>query len=125
VRPKRLLLTPVLALIALGGCPKTAPVQTAPEQARPLGELVPEGQSQPQPEQASPVLEAPPQPAHAYEPPQHAAPRIHVVKKGETLYGIARRYYNDGRQWRRIFQANRDRIQEPNQLPVGLRLIIP
>ncbi len=51
--------------------------------------------------------------------------RTHVVAKGETLSSIARKYYGDASKWKVIFNANRNRIADPNRLAVGTRLIIP
>jgi nucleoid-associated protein YgaU len=52
-------------------------------------------------------------------------PRVHIVQPGETLFGLAQRYYNDGRRWRRIYEANRERIPDPNKIRVGTKLIVP
>jgi 5'-nucleotidase len=49
----------------------------------------------------------------------------HVVAKGETLYSLARLYYNDQRRWRDIYEANRGAIRDPNRLRVGQELMIP
>ncbi|MCB9865272.1 MAG: LysM peptidoglycan-binding domain-containing protein [Phycisphaerales bacterium] len=49
----------------------------------------------------------------------------HVVAKGDTLYSIARAYYNDQAKWRTIYDANRSAIPDPNKLSVGQELIIP
>ncbi len=51
--------------------------------------------------------------------------RIHIVRSGETLYGITRKYYGDERHWRRILVANRHRLSDPNRLRAGMNLIIP
>ncbi len=51
--------------------------------------------------------------------------RIHCVRPGETLFSITKTYYGDGKHWRKIFVANRHRIKDPGQLPVGMKLIIP
>lgn len=51
--------------------------------------------------------------------------RTHIVQSRETLYGLAQRYYGNKNQWRRIYYANRNRLTDPNDLPVGTRLIIP
>lgn len=51
--------------------------------------------------------------------------RIHLVEPKDTLLHLAERYYRDRNQWRRIWQANRNRISNPNDLPVGMKLIIP
>jgi hypothetical protein len=49
----------------------------------------------------------------------------HTVGAGETLGSIARTYYGSAGEWRRIFDANRDRVSDPDRLPVGLTLRIP
>lgn len=51
--------------------------------------------------------------------------RVHCVERGETLYSIAAKYYGDSRQWRRIITANRNRVKNERDLPVGMKLIIP
>jgi len=47
---------------------------------------------------------------------------IHTVAKGETYERLARKYYNDRRKWRVIFEANK---VPPTQLRIGLKLTIP
>ncbi len=52
--------------------------------------------------------------------------RTYVVQKGDTLYSIARKFYNgDQSRWRVIYEANRSRLRGPDQLAVGMKLIIP
>lgn len=51
--------------------------------------------------------------------------RVHVVGKGDTLYKLARDYYNNESRWRDIWQANQQRVGNPNQIPLGMKLIIP
>lgn len=52
--------------------------------------------------------------------------RTHVVGKKETLYSIARTYYNgDHTRWREIYDANRAEISDPNRIRVGQKLVIP
>jgi len=51
--------------------------------------------------------------------------RSHRVRQGETLYSLATRYYGSGREWRRIADANRDRLPAPEKLSVGIELRIP
>ncbi len=63
------------------------------------------------------------------EPAPEAAPaggQTHVVAKGETLYILARKYYNGNQSmWRKIWEANKAQVPNPNQLKVGQQLIIP
>lgn len=51
--------------------------------------------------------------------------RIHVVVKGESLSKIAQRVYGDAQQWRRIFEANRDIVQNPDLIYPGQKLRLP
>lgn len=52
--------------------------------------------------------------------------RTHTVGRKDTLYSIARMYYNgDHTKWREIYEANRGQISDPNQIRVGQRLVIP
>jgi nucleoid-associated protein YgaU len=51
--------------------------------------------------------------------------RIHFVQQGDTLYSLAERYYGHSKHWRKIATANRTRLNNPNDLPVGMKLIIP
>ena len=51
--------------------------------------------------------------------------RTHVVQKGDTLYSLARKYYNDQSKWKVIWEANKSSIPDKNKLAVGTKLIIP
>jgi nucleoid-associated protein YgaU len=65
----------------------------------------------------------------AEEPAPEAATaggRTHVVVRGDTLFSLARKYYNGNQSmWRRIWDANRDKIPNKDQLKVGQQLAIP
>ena len=49
----------------------------------------------------------------------------YVVKSGDSLYKIARYFYNDGEQFRKIFYANQDKISNPSLIYPGQVLVIP
>ncbi len=49
----------------------------------------------------------------------------HTVGRNESLYQIARRYYNNGEQWRTIQQANPTRVDANGRVREGVRLLIP
>lgn len=51
--------------------------------------------------------------------------RIHLVQANDTLYSLAERYYGHGKHYRKILVANRNRLTDPNNLTVGMKLIIP
>lgn len=48
-----------------------------------------------------------------------------VVRPGSRLAQIARRHYGEPEFWVFIYEANQDQIPDPNDLEVGIRLIIP
>ncbi|MBN1818729.1 MAG: LysM peptidoglycan-binding domain-containing protein [Sedimentisphaerales bacterium] len=54
-----------------------------------------------------------------------SAPRTHLVQPGETLSGIAMKYYGSSEKWKTIIDANRDKLSSPDQLRLGMRLTIP
>jgi nucleoid-associated protein YgaU len=47
------------------------------------------------------------------------------VREGETLFGLAQRYYGDGKKSSAIYQVNRNRLDSPDELPPGTVLLIP
>jgi 5'-nucleotidase/UDP-sugar diphosphatase len=49
----------------------------------------------------------------------------YAMQRGDTLYGLARRYYGDGKLWTRIAEANRDKFRDVTAIPVGTVLVIP
>jgi nucleoid-associated protein YgaU len=51
--------------------------------------------------------------------------RTHTVKKGDSLYVLARKYYGDSTKWRRILNANRDVVRNEKSLAIGTVLTIP
>jgi nucleoid-associated protein YgaU len=56
---------------------------------------------------------------------REGAGRTHKVASDDTLYSIAAKYYGDGNQWRKIHDANKSKIPNPNVLTVGTELVIP
>lgn len=57
--------------------------------------------------------------------PAQTAGENYTVQKGDGLMSIARRFYGDAGMWRRIYEANRDRISNPDVIKVGMVLTIP
>jgi len=54
-----------------------------------------------------------------------AVERMYTIRKGDTLIGLARRYYNDQSKWKDIWNANRDTIANPNVIKPGLEIRLP
>lgn len=57
--------------------------------------------------------------------PAPAAPRTHTVVSGDTLWGIAQRYYGNGTLWPKIFDANRDKIKDPHWIYPAQVFVVP
>ncbi len=54
--------------------------------------------------------------------------RTHTVKKGDTLWAIAKQYYGQGTLWTKIYEANKKPdgpISNPNLIYPGWSLVIP
>jgi nucleoid-associated protein YgaU len=54
-----------------------------------------------------------------------AAPRTYTVVAGDSLSKIAKKFYGDGNQWKKIFEANRDTVKNPDLIHPGQVLKIP
>lgn len=78
---------------------------------------------------ATPARAEPPRPPSAKRaanaPAPSAAVQVHVIQAGETLGTISTRYYGTPAKWSVLFNANRDRIFDANNVRVGTRLDIP
>ncbi len=51
--------------------------------------------------------------------------RFHVVRSGESLWTIAKRYYGKGYFHQKLLRANKNRLLKGNRIKPGLRLVIP
>jgi nucleoid-associated protein YgaU len=51
--------------------------------------------------------------------------KVYTVQKGDTLSKISQRYFGTPNRWKSIYDANRDRIANINQLKVGTQIVIP
>ena len=51
--------------------------------------------------------------------------KTYVVVKGDSLSKIAQRFYGDAQDWKRIYEANRDLIRDPDLIHPGQELRIP
>ncbi len=105
----------VLVIVAINvvavGCGAPQPT------TQPTREAGPAAGDERKPRDAAPV---PP-----VDPSDQSAARTHRVVSGDTLFSLAKKYYGDTNQYRRIYYANRNRISNPRNIPVGMKLIIP
>jgi nucleoid-associated protein YgaU len=53
------------------------------------------------------------------------APQTYTVQKGDTLSEIAQKFYGKASEYRRIFEANRDQLSDPDKIRVGQVLKVP
>ena len=53
------------------------------------------------------------------------AAKTYTVEAGDTLWGIARKYYGSGAEYTRIAAANSDQIENPNLIYPGQTITIP
>lgn len=74
------------------------------------------------PRSSAAPIESPATPV-ATPPPAASVSRKHVVAAKETLYGIAKQYYGEGKQYTKIIEANPGLTAD--HLPVGKTIIIP
>lgn len=51
--------------------------------------------------------------------------RTYTVKSGDCLWNIAKKYYGNGAQYTKIYNANKGKIKNPNLIYVGQVLTIP
>src|SRR5579883_2007035 len=51
--------------------------------------------------------------------------KVYTVQAGDTLSGISVKVYNTSRHYQKIYEANKESIDDPNTLPVGLKLTMP
>lgn len=69
------------------------------------------------------------QPAPLANADQSAAhddgPRKHRVRDGDTLASLAERFLGDAKRADELLAANRERITDPELLPIGIELVIP
>jgi len=59
------------------------------------------------------------------EKPEVPQSQTYVVKPGDRLASLAAEWYGDARLWRKIFDANRNRLSTPDTLKVGQELVRP
>lgn len=71
-----------------------------------------------------PAGDAAADPAPAQKPPEPEDIE-YTVAPGDTLSGIAQRFYGDPGRWRTIYEANRAVLGDPDRLKSGMKLKIP
>lgn len=51
--------------------------------------------------------------------------RIYIVKKGDTLEKIAKKFYGRSSKWKKIYNANKNKVSKAKKVKAGANLFIP
>jgi nucleoid-associated protein YgaU len=51
--------------------------------------------------------------------------RTYTVQAGDTLSKISKQFYGDGNDYMKIFNANKDKLKDPDKIQPGQQLTIP
>jgi nucleoid-associated protein YgaU len=54
-----------------------------------------------------------------------SAARTYTVQPGDSLSKISKEFYGDANKYMKIFDANKDKLTDPDKVKVGTNLIIP
>ena len=77
-------------------------------------------------EKVSPLQEEPaPSSVTGPSPEESTSLKQYTVEKGDTLQKISKKFYNTYRKWSKIYDANKDKIKNPNNIKAGTILTIP
>src|SRR5262245_45055965 len=63
--------------------------------------------------------------ADAKKPGTKKGGQTYVVRSGDTLVSISRKFYKSPKRWKAILEANKKSIHDPKDLTVGQTIIIP
>jgi nucleoid-associated protein YgaU len=58
-------------------------------------------------------------------PQTTASAKLYTVKPGDTLSKISKQFYGSANDYMRIFEANKDKLTDPDKIQVGQELKIP
>jgi nucleoid-associated protein YgaU len=53
------------------------------------------------------------------------AEQKYTVVSGDSLSKIAKHFYGDANKYMKIFEANKDQLNDPNKIQIGQELVIP
>jgi nucleoid-associated protein YgaU len=63
--------------------------------------------------------------AAAGNAPSTTAARSYTVQAGDSLSKIAKQFYGDANKYMKIFEANKDKLTDPDKIKPGMDLVIP
>ena len=53
------------------------------------------------------------------------AARTYTVQPGDSLSKISKQFYGDATKYMKIFEANKDKLSDPDKIKAGMNLLIP
>lgn len=54
-----------------------------------------------------------------------SAARTYTVQPGDSLSKISKQFYGDANKYMKIFEANKDKLSDPDKVRAGMDLVIP
>jgi nucleoid-associated protein YgaU len=54
-----------------------------------------------------------------------SAQRTYTVQPGDNLSKISKQFYGDANKYMKIFEANKDKLSDPDKIKAGMDLLIP
>jgi LysM repeat protein len=78
-----------------------------------------------QPKPRSATAEKSPEARHPDSEKKKSGAHTYVVEEGDTLASISRKFYKTSSRWKEILDANKKKIDDPDDLKAGQRLSIP
>jgi nucleoid-associated protein YgaU len=57
--------------------------------------------------------------------PSTPAARTYTVQAGDSLSKISKQFYGDANKYMKIFEANKDKLSDPDKVRAGQELVIP
>lgn len=60
-----------------------------------------------------------------YVQKEYKTRKFYIVREGDTLSKISKKYYGSSNKWYGIYEANRDVLDSPNKIKPGMKLYIP
>lgn len=64
-------------------------------------------------------------PTFAFGQDSTVTSRTHLVRKGDTLWSIAREYTSDPYRWKQVYELNTATVRDPHWIYPGERLVLP
>ena len=103
---------------------KTAKAEPEPAAVEVKAEPVLDNSKEAKPAPA-PEKKAEPAPAPEKKKASNVRPVEHVVRTGDNLWNISKKYYGSGAKWKLIYEANKSAIKKQDFLEPGTVLAIP